>query len=208
MIGETYNELTVLEDVERINGKRRLKCICSCGNISIVDAYKLKIGRIKSCGCKRNQYIAKARTKHSGRQSLLYSKWSGIKRRCLNPNDSHYKNYGALGITICDEWKNDFGKFQNWALSNGYDDSLTIERIDINKGYEPSNCEWIPTELQASNKRNTNWIIYKGKRHPISMVAKYENINYKTLKSRYYRFLKRNPQTDVSSITFDMLIPR
>lgn len=209
MIGEKFNDLTVLEDAERSNrNQRRVKCQCVCGKVVIKDAYKVKTGVTKSCGCKRTEYIRQARTSHDGTHTLLYSKWSGIKRRCFNPNDSHYKNYGALGITICDEWKDDFGKFQEWAYANGYDDSLTIERKDVDKDYDPSNCIWIPNEYQAWTKRNTAYILYKGKSQPLAVVAMAENMNHKTLSSRYYRFKKRNPLINVNEITFDMLIPR
>lgn len=208
LIGQTFNELTVLEESGRVNGKRQIKCQCSCGNIKVYDAYKVTSGSTKSCGCKRTKYIAEARTKHNGRRTVLYSKWSGIKRRCYNPNDSHYKNYGALGITMCEEWKDDFGEFQEWAYENGYEESLTIERKDPNKGYNPDNCIWIPNEYQAWTKKNTAHIIYKGKSQPLAVVAKAENMNHKTLSSRYYRFMKINTHIDVNSITFDMLIPR
>lgn len=208
LIGQQFNELSVIEEDGRINGKRQIKCECSCGNVKTYDAYKVTSGTTKSCGCKKASYLKKARTTHSGRDTVLYSKWSGMKRRCYNTNDSHYKNYGALGITMCNEWKNDFGKFREWAYHSGYNDSLTIERKNPNKGYNPENCTWISSEYQAWTKRNTVHILYKGRLQPLSVVAKAENMNHKTLSSRYYRFKKRNPHIADDLITFDMLIPR
>ncbi|MGG1486941.1 hypothetical protein ABEI56_23245 [Peribacillus castrilensis] len=206
LIGQTFNELTVLEEAERSkNGQRRLKCQCSCGSIKDYDAHKVKKGHTKSCGCKRTKYIAEARTTHDGRLTLLYSKWSGIKRRCFNPNDSHYPDYGGRGITICDEWKDDFATFQEWSYANGYNDTLSIERMDVNKGYEPSNCKWIPTIYQAWNKQNSVRLIYKGEVQPMALVAQLENIEHKTLSSRYYRFKQRNPQIKEDEIAFEML---
>lgn len=206
LIGQPYNELAVLEGAERSkNGQRRLKCQCSCGSIKDYDAHKVKTGHTKSCGCRKSKWIAEAKTTHDARLTLLYSKWSGIKRRCLNPNDSHYHDYGGRGITFCDEWKDDFAAFQEWAFANGYNDTLTIERIDVDKGYEPSNCKWIPTKYQAWNKQNSVRIIYKGELQPMALVASLENINHKTLSNRYYLFKKQNPQIDEDLITFEMV---
>lgn len=207
MVGEKYNYLTIIEETRNEKSQIICKCQCVCGNYSNVPYYKLKTNRIKSCGCKKNELISKGVSKHNGRNTLLYSKWSGIKRRCYNKNDSHYKEYGGRGITMCKEWRNDFAKFRTWAIKNGYKKGLSIERIDINKGYEPSNCKWIKLEKQAENKRNAVYMIYNNKRMRMVEVAKLENMPVKTLSSRYYRFLKRNKDIDKKTITFEMIIP-
>jgi len=205
LLGKTFNQLTIIEEAERINGKRQVKCLCSCGSIKSYDAYKVKSGDTKSCGCAKSQQLQETKTIHNGRHTRLYSKWSGMKRRCYNQNDSHYPDYGGRGITICDEWKDDFATFRKWAYLNGYDDSLTIERIDVNKGYSPSNCKWIPFSDQGANKSTTVRMIYKGEVRSVSEISKLENMNHKTITSRYYRFVKRNPEVDINSITFEMI---
>ena len=129
------------------------------------------------------------------------------KRRCLNSHEKCFKNYGGRGITICNEWL-DFKNFEIWAKSNGYKEDLTIERINVNEGYNPENCKWITSKEQARNKTNTVYILYKNKLIPLQEIAEIEKINNKTLSSRYYRFIKRNPNINKENISFDMLIPR
>lgn len=206
-MNEKYNSLEVIKISGRDNGKRkRVLCKCDCGSIKEYDYYKVKTGHTKSCGCLKNSLIAEARTKHGGRYSQLYKKWCGMKRRCYNTHEKSYKNYGSKGMGICEEWLNDFSSFENWAYNNGYREGLTIERIDVHKGYSPDNCTWIPMKKQARNKTNTVYMLYKGELLPIAEIAEIENISYKTLSSRYYRYKKRNP--DKSEIDFDMSIPR
>ncbi len=208
MIGKIFGNLKVLSIVENDpKGRKRIECECECGNIKAYDFYKVKSGHTKSCGCKKNEYIAKARTTHNGRFTELYKKWCGIKRRCLNSHEKCFKNYGGRGITICNEWL-DFKIFEIWAKSNGYKEDLTIERINVNEGYNPKNCKWITSKEQARNKTNTAYILYKNKLIPLQEIAEIEKINNKTLSSRYYRFIKRNPNINKENISFDMLIPR
>lgn len=207
-IGEKFNELTVIGEAKRVNGKRMVLCKCSCGKITVVDGYKLRKGNTKSCGCKKIKDLVKRSTKHGYRNTLLYSKWCGMKRRCNNINDTHYKNYGAKGIKVYNEWNENFECFKDWSIENNYNDSLSIERININGNYEPNNCKWITMEEQQSNKNNTIRVIYNGKLTALVNIAKELNINKKTLSSRYYRFIKRNPDIDRNKIEYNMLIPR
>ena len=91
-----------------------------------------------------------------------------MKQRCYNKNDMHYNEYGSRGIVVCDEWKHDFMNFYNWAIENGYKENLTIDRIDVNGNYEPSNCKWSTTKQQNCNKRNNIYLTYKGKTQTIA----------------------------------------
>jgi len=97
-----------------------------------------------------------------GKIARIYREWSSIKRRCLSPLCASYKHYGAVGISICDDWRNSFEVFRDWALSNGYSDSLQIDRIDNSKGYSPTNCRWVTSKQNAYNRRNSiqfgNWV--------------------------------------------------
>lgn len=102
-------------------------------------------------------------------------------------------DYGGRGIKICDGWLKSYESFRDWAYSNGYKEGLTIERKDVNGNYEPSNCEWIPFEEQANNRRTTVWVEFNGEKHSLMEWSKKLNINYGTLHSRYYRYGDRPP---------------
>lgn len=107
----------------------------------------------------------------------LYRRWRGIKSRCSHPENLRYKNYAGRGIKVCDEWKNNFENFYYWAINNGYQEGLSIERIDLDKGYNPSNCIWIPLSEQSRNRRTSIWLEYKDEKMLLTDVAKKENLS-------------------------------
>ena len=182
LTGKQFTYLTVLSRDYNPKYKRAMwKCLCKCGNVKTVSAYNLKKGYTRSCGCKKYE---SHNVKHGMKHTRIYGIWTGINKRCFNPNSKGYKNYGGRGITMCDEWHKDFMSFYNWAISNGYQDNLTIERIDNNGNYCPQNCKWIVFEEQSRNRRNTIFIEYNGKRQTLVDWSKELNINPKTL---YYR---------------------
>lgn len=117
-----------------------------------------------------------------------------MKDRCYNPNFKEYKHYGGRGITICDEWQTPHSwkggrAFKKWALENGYADNLTLDRIDVNKGYSPENCRWVSMEVQQNNKRNNRLITYKGKTQTIAQWSREVGIPFKTIQGRLNRKL-------------------
>lgn len=151
-IGAKYNRLKVLSFRNVKQGKRYHKyaiCKCDCGENTEVQWYQLTKGLVKSCGC----YQAELRDNAVSR-SPLYSTWAGMKYRCENPKCNNYEDYGGRGITVCDEWQ-DFRAFEKWAIENGFDKSqgLTLDRIDVNKGYSPDNCRYANKYVQAVNQR-------------------------------------------------------
>lgn len=117
----------------------------------------------------------------------LWSRWNGIKRRCSNENDERYHQYGGRGIKVCEEWLVSFDNFAEWALSHGYTDDLTLERIDVNGDYCPENCKWITLQEQAFNKRGTKWVEYKGERIQLMILCERLGVNYDTVHDRIYK---------------------
>jgi hypothetical protein len=117
----------------------------------------------------------------------LYNIWLKLKAKCYRITDDHYKWYGGRGITVCDEWKNDFKAFYDWAMSNGYADDLTIDRIDNNGNYCPSNCRWVDMKTQCNNRRSNILVTVDGKTLNIQQWSELTGIKYHTLYMRYMR---------------------
>lgn len=148
-------------------------------------------GKTKSCGCLRRETVKnlnKNKKTHGERYTRLYRIWIGMKSRCFNKNNHAYSHYGQREIVVCDEWKNDYLCFKNWAMDNGYTDGLTIDRIDVNGNYEPSNCRWITYLEQENNRTNNNLITYKNKTKTISEWARETGINKNTIWARLFRY--------------------
>ena len=154
--GQRFGRLVVLERAENGNhNQTRWKCLCDCGNTTIVLGGNLQSGNTKSCGCLGSELTASGqRTKKHGKTGTrLYRIWHAMRNRCHATSQDNYKYYGARGIKVCPEWEHDFVAFRNWALSHGYQDNLTIDRIDPNGNYEPSNCRWLSIQDQQRNRR-------------------------------------------------------
>ena len=176
--------LFVLEDAERINPKRpRYKCLCDCGNYSIVEGRHLRDGKIKSCGCLAKKRIGDFSRTHGMTNSPEYKTWSGIKRRCLNKNDARYHHYGGRGILICERWKNSFEAFL-YDMGEKPHGNYSIERIDFNGHYEPTNCKWIKNEVQQKNKRSNVILSSSGKTMILSDWAKETGLSASTISAR------------------------
>ncbi len=180
--GKKYNLLLVVERVENAkNGVSRWKCLCDCGNYTIVRGGNLKSGAVKSCGCLN--YSSKNK-KHGMSKSSLYNIWNGMKFRCYNPKSESYKYYGGRGIKVCDDWENDAENFMEWAMSNGYEEGLTIDRIDSDKDYCPENCRWISKGDQAKNRRMNYDILHDGKIKTLQELCDELNLDYKRVHNR------------------------
>ena len=185
--GDRYGSLTVIREVESIDHKgyknRMVLCHCDCGDEKVVRFEYLRSGHTKSCGCLVKDILMVTRTTHGAYKTRLYRVWNGMKNRCRNKNIKSYKTYGARGIRVCDEWQN-FEAFRDWALSNSYQDDLTIERKDNNGNYEPGNCTWIPFEQQARNKTNNRYVTYNGETKVLVEWAEQLGIDYDILQGR------------------------
>lgn len=168
-------------------------CRCECGNEHVVASAKLIQGKSRSCGCLSKDVHIKQLEKHgitTGGKPRTLIIWSGMKARCNYPNSISYKSYGARGISVCDEWLS-FENFHNWAISNGYKDALTLDRIDNNGNYEPSNCRWTDATTNKKNQRHARYITINGITKNVSDWCKYYGIS----KSTAYKYLNQNEES-------------
>lgn len=152
--GVKFGKLTPIDYAMHKN-RMAWECKCDCGNIRSVRNDDLIRKKVVSCGCYRNERNRTSNLQHGlgskeARDSIYYA-WDSMKRRCLNKNNPNYNYYGGRGITICDEWK-EYIPFREWALSNGYKGHLTLDRINPNGNYEPSNCRWADRTTQSYNQ--------------------------------------------------------
>lgn len=131
---------------------------------------------------------------HGMSNSRLYGIWECMKYRCSNPNRSEYPNYGGRGIIVCDEWRNNFRNFYDWAMCNGYDESLTIDRIDVNGNYEPDNCRWADVKTQANNTTRCIYITYQEKTQTLTQWCEELNLPYDTIRTRLRRNANITPE--------------
>lgn len=188
-IGHKFGRLTVIGIKPPIGTSRswRWETSCDCGVVKNLLPSEVKCGKIKSCGCLHNDVAKERATKFKNliaNNKRLYNIYNKMKRRCLNQNEPRFKDYGGRGIKVALEWMESFDAFATWAKENGYDDALTLERIDVNGDYCPENCKWIPLAGQAKNKRDTIYVEYKGKMVKMQDLANEAKVSYDTLHNR------------------------
>lgn len=201
LTGQKFGRLTALYTVPNNSYRARWHCVCECGNTKDVLQQNLCNGHVRSCGCLHaernvekinayNSYIN--RESHNETKTKLYHIWVGIKSRCFGETSTSYHEYGERGISVCDEWRNSFLTFKEWAISHGYSEELSIDRIDVNGNYSPDNCRWVSASVQAFNKRvpkrNTSghvgvswnkkeqkWVAYISKNRKVHFLGSYVN---------------------------------
>lgn len=193
IVGMKFGRLTVIKLAYTKRASKILYyylCKCDCGNEHIVLKSSLLNGLTRSCGCYNTEIRAekfRQRAKHHMTDTRLHRIWEKMKGRCYCKTNPSYKNYGARGIAICDEWKNDFKTFYNWSINNGYQDDLSIDRINVNSNYEPNNCRWVNQKTQQRNRRNNKLITYNNETHCLFEWAEIYGINPKLLSQRLIR---------------------
>lgn len=186
LIGERFGRLvTVAYAGKAKDSRHQFLCKCDCGNETIVLEKHLRNGNTKSCGCFKKDAGIAANTTHGMRKTRIYGIWAGMKDRCTNPGVAKFKDYGARGITVCQEWQDSFEAFYEWAMANGYKDHLTIERIDNDGNYCPENCRWATKKEQANNKRSSVFITFNGETHTLKQWSEIVGVNYYTMWNRY-----------------------
>ena len=150
LTGERFGMLTVIEYAGKDKNRHAMwKCKCDCGEIKTISSTALRDHKQESCGCSTNKFVI-----HGEYKTRLHRIWMHMKDRCYNKNNEKYKHYGGRGISVCEQWRNSYVEFSEWAKANGYADDLTIDRIDTNGNYEPNNCRWVDYTTQNNNKRN------------------------------------------------------
>lgn len=188
LTGKRFGRLTVLKhDYVDYNGISFWKCVCDCGNEVVVRSTSLKNGMTKSCGCYKREQSSQRFTKHGLSDHPLYVVWTDMKRRCCNESDPAWYRYGGRGITVCEEWVNDFKAFYDWAIDHGWEPGLTLDRRDNNEGYDPWNCRFVSETVQANNRCSNRLIRYAGETNTIAEWATIFDINYFTLRARINR---------------------
>ena len=200
--GQRFGYLTALSRVgSNAQGIALWLCECDCGNRKIVSGSKLREGAVKSCGCMTKKLIAISlgREAHGCSNDRLYNVWRTMKARCDNPNNEKYPDYGGRGIKVCEEWHESFSSFRKWALENGYDyaaprGACTIDRVDVDGDYEPSNCRWTDAKTQSNNQRPRTKIVkgievdYNGNHYPsLSALARQYGFHPSRLERRVHR---------------------
>jgi hypothetical protein len=165
-VGERYGRLTVIKENKKIKNRIMWKCLCDCGNTTIVSSSRLANGT-RSCGCLQKEKTSKAKFKHGCVGTTEYNAWKNMKKRCYNKNDPRYNTYGERGVIVCERWRDKENGFLNFLEDMGKKPSseLSLERIDNDKNYTPDNCYWATNKTQSRNKTTSRMIKYNGEIH-------------------------------------------
>jgi hypothetical protein len=199
MVGRRFGRLTVIRGAGRDKlGQAIWHCQCDCGNKCIRNGGQIrrfeKLGKRQSCGCWRDELAANRRraaathglTTENYPYPKLYDVWRQMIYRCENQRCKDYPAYGGRGIAICAEWRNPH-EFVRWCIASGYEEGLTIERSDVNGNYEPSNCTWVPNNLQASNVRKNRVFTHNGRTLCVAEWARFLGVHNQTIRGRLRR---------------------
>lgn len=182
--GQRYNRLVVLGRSEPKYRSTMWECRCDCGNIAYVDTHSLISGHTKSCGCWKREKASERLLTHGEMPVRLYRIWRGMKARCNNPHTKDFHYYGARGIKVCDEWMEHYESFRDWAFANGYSDTLTLDRVEVNKDYSPDNCRWVDRHTQMRNTRNNLNLTFNGETKTVTEWAEITGMERHTISYR------------------------
>lgn len=188
LVNRQFGKWTVIERANNDkNGQRQWLCRCECGTLKIVAGRHLTSDKTHSCGCDKLNGARNPFYKHGEKRTRLYGIWSGMKDRCYNSNNPFYNRYGGRGISICDEWRNNYPAFKVWALTNGYTENLTIDRRDNNGNYTPGNCRWTTRKTQCNNRCSTRKYKYNGVVASIKEHCENLGLNHNSVRTRLSR---------------------
>lgn len=186
-VNKKFGSLTVIEDAGLKNRTRMLMAVCDCGNVGTYNIYDIYHNRTTSCGCFRRNMVSEKNLVHGLSKTPLYRVWNGMVDRCYNENHIGFKNYGGRGIKLCDEWRSDFSSFYNWAIQNGYNKGLQIDRINNDLGYSPTNCRFITQLENSNNRRITKFLTFNGQTRCVSQWSEITGISPKKIRCRIGR---------------------
>jgi hypothetical protein len=189
IIGQKFGNLTIIKELKphltpNKTKQRIVLCKCDCGNLFKTQLYHVTSKHTKSCGCIQKEKFSQIISKHNLSNTRLYNTYYNMRSRCYNKNNKEYQHYGGRGIKVCDEWLDSFQSFYDWSMNNGYKDNLTIDRIDNDIGYSPSNCRWVNLSTQQRNKRNNRIITINGITHCITEWCEILNLKLNTVYKR------------------------
>lgn len=190
LTGKRFGRLLVISRAQNSwDGKPKWNCVCDCGTECVKYGSALTCGYTKSCGCYNREVAGAKQYKHGETRGRLHSVWNMMKQRCSDPHNKYYKNYGGRGISVCDEWRNSYVVFRDWALSNGYDPKAeygrcTIDRIDNNGDYCPENCRIVSMKEQSRNTRRNRLIEFRGETKTLAAWDETTGIKRSTIAAR------------------------
>ena len=193
LLGKRFGRLVVVKQAGKAKcGNYLWLCKCDCGTEKVILASSLRSGVTQSCGCLGREQFGNRTRKHGQSGTRLYRLWNTIITRCECTASESYKDYGGRGIKMCDEWRNNYQAFRDWALATGYDENAptgkcTIDRIDVNGNYCPENCRWVTKAYQANNKRNNHFLELDGERHTVKEWSEITGLKTVTILSRIQR---------------------
>jgi len=189
LTGQRFGRLVVIgmASYDERTRVRKWNCRCDCGKTIEVRGGNLRNGHSRSCGCLNRDVAIKKATTHGKSHTRLFVIWCAMRQRCRDKNCNRYQSYGGRGITVCKEWEKDFTVFETWALSHGYADNLSIDRIDKNGNYEPSNCRWADIFTQQNNTRTNSFITLNGETHTYSEWERIKGLKANTIHVRIRR---------------------
>lgn len=195
LTGQRFGRLIAVEKTGINTAKQSLwLCKCDCGREVVIRGYCLTNGSTKSCGCYRRELGSWGKSHNRSKYKRLYNIWLKMKRRCYNKKEKYYYNYGGRGIKVCNEWLHNFDAFRKWAFENDYQENLTIDRIDNNGNYEPSNCRWANRQQQNRNTRRNRYLTFNGETKVASDWATITGIGLYTL---LYRLNQGKPIEEI-----------
>jgi len=192
-VGDVYGRLTVIGEAAQEDNSNYARCKCSCGKVRDFLIRNITTGKSRSCGCAWREAASNRLKKHglswgeNGKMNRLYKIWLDMKERCYNSKNSSFKRYGGRGVTVCDEWRNDYSAFHEWALRNGYKPGLTIERVNNDGDYCPENCVWADRRAQARNRSTNHILKYRGKNYTLAEASELSGLDHSTLIGRLSR---------------------